>query len=139
MVREKIKCHKYGTQYCKPHFYILSKGRNSGKPLQEPCANCFVFIAENEEERQHYFNLSYALWQGRQFHILLTGSVIEFIRIDDLCNTLRQANVAISEKKQEYIILLKSIHDLNLYHENLHKQIKLIHEVKRAVIYKLFK
>ena len=139
MVREKIKCHKSGAQYNKPHFYILSKGRNSGKPLQEPCANCFVFIASGPEERQHFFNLCYALWQGKQFHILLTGSVIEFIRIDDFCTALHRANTAISQKTQEYGILLKNINDLNLHQENLHKQIKLIHEVKRAVIYKLFK
>ena len=81
MVWEKIKCYKSGAHYNKPHFYILNKGRNSGKPLQESCANCFVFIAESPEERQHFYNLCYALWQGKQFHILLTGSVIEFIRI----------------------------------------------------------
>lgn len=137
MVREKIKCHRIGTHYNKPHFYILNKGRNSGKPLQEPCANCFVFSGESEEERQHYFNLCYALWQGKQFHILLTRSVIEFIRIDDLCTALHRAQETISQKKKDTAVFLNNINELNVLQENLQKQIKLIHELQRAVIHKL--
>ena len=139
MVREKIKCHKFGTNYNKPHFYILNKGRNSGKPLHQECANCFVFLADDQEEEQHFFNLSYALWQGRKFHILLTGSVIEFIRIDDLRKLLQEASARITQKQQEYQTILKNINDLNQHQENLYKQIKLITELKQAVIYKLFK
>ena len=28
--------------YKDPHFFILNKGLNSGKPLKKPCPNCFV-------------------------------------------------------------------------------------------------
>ena len=139
MLRGKIKCHRFGACYNRPHFFILNKGRNSGKPLQQECVNCFVFIADNQEEQQHFFNLCYALWTSRKFHILLTGSVIPFIRIDEFSKLLFAANNTISEKASEYKTILKQVNDLNKHQENLHKQIKLVNELKQAVIYKLFK
>ncbi|HXD93812.1 MAG TPA: hypothetical protein VNX01_11400 [Bacteroidia bacterium] len=117
----------------------MNKGKNSGKPLQQECVNCFVFLADNQEEQQHFFNLCYALWQGRKFHVLLTGSVIEFIHIDDLRKLLQEASARIKQKQQEYQTILKQINDLNNHQENLQKQIKLITELKKAVIHKLFK
>ena len=122
-----------------PHFFILNKGRNSGKPLQQECRNCFVFIADTPEECQHFFSLCYALWQGKCFHILLIGSVIEFIRIDEFSKLVYEAHLKLTGKMEEYANLLKQIHDLNLHHENLRKQFKLVQEIKLAVIYKLFK
>lgn len=39
-----VKTYKAGTEFEKPHFYILNKGLNSGKPLIEPCPNCYVYL-----------------------------------------------------------------------------------------------
>jgi|SRR6185312_1292713 len=139
MVQEKIKCHKFGANYNKPHFFILNKGKNSGKPSLQKYVNCFVFFADSQEEQQHYFNLCYALWSGRKFQILLTGSVIPFIRIDEFRKLLHATNDIVSEKTSEYETILKQINDLNNHQENLQKQIKLVDELKQAVIYKLFK
>ena len=139
MLEGKIKCHRFGTSYKHSHFFILNKGKNSGKPLQQECANCFVFLADDQEERQHFFNLCYALWLGRKFHILLTGSVIPFIRIDEFGKLLHATNNIVSEKTSEYETILKQINDLNNHQENLQKQIKLVDQLKQAVIYKLLK
>ena len=107
--------------------------------MHQECKNCFVFIAEDEVEKLHFFNLCYALWQGRKFHILLIGSVIEFIRIEELSKSLQEASARIKQKQSEYNTILKNIHTLNEHQENLHKQIRLVHELKQAVIQKLFK
>lgn len=34
--------------------YALSKGLNSGKPLEKPCPNCFVISCRNAEELDQY-------------------------------------------------------------------------------------
>ena len=50
----EIKTHQIGRTYSNPHFFILNKGLNSGKPLTLPCPNCFVIISKNEADKKHY-------------------------------------------------------------------------------------
>ena len=139
MLRNKIKCHTIGNTYENPHFFILTKGRNAGKPLVQYCANCFVFVADNENEKWHFFNLCDALWQGKYFHPLLIGSVIEFIRIDEFSVALHHANITVSDKIDEYNLFLNHIKELDKHRNNLLSQIKLIHQVKQAMYYKMLK
>jgi len=139
MLRNKIKCHNIGNTYQNPHFFILTKGRNAGKPLVQYCANCFVFVADNENEKWHFFNLCDALWQGKYFHPLLIGSVIEFIRIDEFAVALHHANITVSDKIDEYNLFLNHIKELDKHRNNLLSQIKLIHQVKQAMYYKMLK
>ena len=137
MLKPKIKCHSIGNRYQQPHFFILSRGKNSGKPLADYCANCFVFIADNEDEKWHYFNLCHALWQGKYFHRLLVGSVIEFIRIDEFAVALHHVNINISQNKTDYLKELDYIHQLNKHEDVLRNQIKLIHQAKQAMVHKM--
>jgi len=62
MCGNKIKTYSKGQSISKHHFFILSKGLNAGKPLTEPCPNCFVFHAENEQEKDFYYWLVFCLW-----------------------------------------------------------------------------
>ena len=43
-----LKSYNQKEEIRNPHFFILNKGNNSGKPLLAPCPNCFVIIAENQ-------------------------------------------------------------------------------------------
>ena len=126
-------------KYDKPHFFILSKGNNSGKPLPEYCANCFVYIADTEEERWHYFYLFYGLWEGGYFKRFLTGSVIPFIRIDDLVNIASQAASKVSQNLNEYNSYVDYISQLDKHSDNLKKQIDLIKQMKKAMLYKIIR
>lgn len=139
MLKSKIKCHRIGNTYNQPHFFILSKGRNSGKPLPSYCANCFVFVADDEDEKWHFFNLCHALWQGKFFHRLLVGSVIEFIRIDEFAVALHHVNINISQNKNDFKQQLDYIHQLNKHELNLRQQIKLIHQVKQCLVHQMLK
>jgi len=38
----KMITYRQEGVYKGPHFFILNKGLNSGKPLKKPCPNCFV-------------------------------------------------------------------------------------------------
>ena len=139
MVRKKIKCHKYGATYKQPHFFILNKGRNSGKPLLRECPNCFVFIAETTDESKYYFNLCYALWVGNVYQKLLIGSVIEFIRIGDLCDIIDKTSALISQENAKYEVLFRGVRELNSLEETLVKQVKLVKLLQRRLINKLLK
>jgi|CXWL01.1.fsa_nt_gi hypothetical protein len=65
-------------------FYILCKGNNSGRPMAEPCPNCFTCSCDSAEEKDFYFWLCFGLWKGKLIEPLLCGSVIPFVRIGDM-------------------------------------------------------
>tara|TARA_R110002050_G_scaffold300678_1_gene471482 strand:+ start:13148 stop:13588 length:441 start_codon:yes stop_codon:yes gene_type:complete len=85
----ELKTHKTGRTYSNPHFFILNKGLNSGKPLVNPCPNCFVVTTSTEEAKNTLFHLSMMLQIGGFYAYYLKGSVIPFISIDDCRNTLK--------------------------------------------------
>ncbi|WP_417861413.1 DUF6943 family protein [Winogradskyella sediminis] len=87
----ELKTHKIGRTYSNPHFYILNKGLNSGKPLSNPCPNCFVVETATEKEKNTLFHLSMMLQIGGFYAYYLKGSVIPFISIDDCRNTLKNS------------------------------------------------
>jgi hypothetical protein len=135
----QIKTHKMKNAYSVPHFFILSKGHNSGKPLEKPCPNCFVCLCKNEEEKQKLYWLFYGLWQGMYFHPFLTGSVIPFIRLDDVKQVIK---TAIEKTLAKPDLLSKNISIMQLLDEKseaIHQQIKLIKEAKKAMMYQLLK
>ena len=84
----ELKTHQIGRNYSNPHFFILNKGLNSGKPLSNPCPNCFVVITKTQTEKNTLFHLSMMLQIGGFYAINLVGSVIPFLRIKDCRNTI---------------------------------------------------
>ena len=139
MLRQKIKCHKFGNRYEKEHFFILNKGNNAGKPLPEYCANCFVFIADDIEEKEFFFFLFYGLWQGGLFRPFIGGSVIPFIRVDDLLKVIDEASKKVNIQRENYMNVVEVMKDLEKHNEILVKQIALIKQAKKALMYKMFK
>ncbi|WP_408034044.1 DUF6943 family protein [Tenacibaculum soleae] len=87
----ELKTHRIGKTYSNPHFFILNKGLNSGKPLSSPCPNCFVVKTSTEKEKNTLFHLSMMLQIGGFYAYYLKGSVIPFISIDDCRNTLKNS------------------------------------------------
>jgi len=85
----QLKSFRSEHQITQPHFFILCKGLNSGKPLSEPCPNCFVCICQSEQEKENLYWILFALWQSRRFHQVLCGSVIPFVRKKELSNLIQ--------------------------------------------------
>jgi hypothetical protein len=135
-----IKTHKLNqAAITKPHFFILSKGNNGGKPLDTACPNCFVCICKTEEEKQQLYWLFYGLWQGSFFHPFLTGSVITFIRLDDLKKVAALALEKITLQPEQFT---KNISVLQLLEEKnkvIMEQVKLIKQAKKALMYQVLK
>jgi hypothetical protein len=131
MFNFQLKTHRLENKISAPHFFILSKGLNSGKPLTEPCPNCFVCISQTAQEKESLYWILFALWQGRRFHQVLCGSVIPFIRKKELSNLIHQGqkyaihfpdkfqkNVQalqlLQQKEKEYAKLTQSIKELKV-------------------------
>lgn len=135
MLYFEIKTHRVGKTYEKPHFFILNKGLNSGKPLHNPCPNCFIITTKTEAAKTKLFNLSMMLQIGGFYTYYLKGSVIPFITIKDCSNTLRNglnSMVEVDKHIQLVEVLQKEQTRLS---ENLEK----IRQMKKAYIQACFK
>ena len=120
-------------------FYVLSKGLNSGKPLEKPCPNSFVCICKNQDEKEFYFWLLFGLWKAKHFHQLLTESVIPFIRIDEFKNEVATQAEHVSKQKTAYTKTINQIKLLEQKEKQLQQYLAVIADVKRATIYRYLK
>lgn len=132
----KIKTYK-GKLVHQAHFFILNKGMNCGKPLFQPCANCFVLLAETEKEKEFYYWLCFALWQTKKFEPYLIGSVIPFIHIADLKTVIVQAKIKADKKPKQYQKSLTLLIDIDKKSKVLAEQLKLISELKKSILNKV--
>ncbi|WP_445458507.1 DUF6943 family protein [Flavobacterium sp. HNIBRBA15423] len=58
-----MKHYQNGVKYANSHFFILHKGLNTGKPLNEPCPNCFVIIFQCSEDCENIESICKSLWR----------------------------------------------------------------------------
>lgn len=115
-------------------FYALSKGLNSGKPLDTPCPNCFVIPCRNAEEKEHYRSLLFGLWKSKAFHPFLVGSVIPFIRIGDFRNVVFEQIEHLENKEKAYREDVRKFQALEQKERQMYEQLLLVSELKRIYI-----
>lgn len=121
------------------HFFVLSKGNNAGKPMECPCPNCFVVITNNLQEREYFYWLCYGLWVGGFFRPFLCGSVISFLRIAELNQVIRHANSKAALRREALMSSIKILNKLSAQHDNLIKQVQLIKEAKKKLMYEVLR
>ena len=139
MLKPNIKCHKIGNIYSTPHFFILNRGLNSGKPSKTPWVNSFVCLCNDEAEIDFHYWLAYGLWQGQFFRPFLTGSVISFIRIQDVINIITEASEKANLKPNEFQNAIVLLNTFDQHLAQTLKQIQLIKEAKKVIMYKVLK
>ncbi|WP_408068636.1 DUF6943 family protein [Wenyingzhuangia sp. 2_MG-2023] len=135
MLNFEIKTYQKGQNYREPHFFILNKGLNSGKPLLRSCCNCFVIMTRTENDKNKLFSLSMMLQIGGYFKYHLRGSVIPFINIKDCSNTLKKGITATLEVDKHIQIVEVLQKEQTRLSENLEK----IKQMKKAYIQACFK
>ena len=131
----KIKTYA-GGEYGSHVFFILNRGNNSGKPLNEPCPNCFVCECSSVEEKEMAYWLFYALWQSKKCEELLVGSVIPFLRKNDLISLINQFWDAMNNRERTH----KMISQLNVVQEqeqNFKKMLNLSNQLKMVLARKI--
>ncbi|MGP8216090.1 MAG: DUF6943 family protein [Bacteroidia bacterium] len=134
-----LKTYSSSTANEQNCFYILNKGMNSGKPFPKPFCNSFVFIADNEVERDIFYWITFAAWQGKLFIPYLKGSVIPFITILDTTEVIKNASkncIANNEKITNLVETFTTLNNLELKYADL---TKLTAELKRGAALKFIK
>lgn len=133
----EIKTHQIGRTYSNPHFFILNKGLNSGKPLTLPCPNCFVIITKREKEKNTLYHLSMMLQIGGYYAYYLKGSVIPFISINDCKNTLLKGFE--TSKDSEFNKHIKAVSIISKKEKELQYVIEKMALLKKSYIESIFK
>ena len=131
-----IKSHRQGVVYSMPHFFILNKGNNSGKPLSTPCPNCFVIQFQNETEKEQVYWLMYSLWQSNAFYPFLRGSVIPFIVLRDVKSCLSAALNKVDENPAKFEKTVAALQSLEAMEKQNKQNLLLISQAKRMLFYK---
>jgi hypothetical protein len=131
-----IKSYRSGVVYNMPHFFILNKGNNSGKPCSAPCPNCFVIQFQCEEEKEQIYWLSYSLWQSKAFYPFLRGSVIPFIVLRDVKSCLLDGLNKANEKPAQFEKAVEALRNLEALEKNYKQNLLLISKAKRMLFYK---
>ena len=139
MLKSKIKTHKMGSTYKQHHFFILNKGLNSGKPLPHYCANCFVFLADDEDEKEFYFFLLLGLWELRFFRKHLLGSVIEYIRLGDVIDVIEETLNSVSTGNRSFSDVQNTLAQIENLQSNLNQQLDYLMQLRKSLFYKYLK
>jgi hypothetical protein len=132
-----LTTYSEGKNYPKDAFFILNKGMNSGKPMKNPCPNCFVCVAQDKPSAEKLFWVVFALHQGKQFHQALVGSVIPFIRKKDLKEIIQLGLDSSLSKPEKFESTVIQLRQLNQQEQNFAKMQKAIKDLKTIMVHKL--
>jgi hypothetical protein len=119
-----------------PHFFILNKGNNSGKPLLAPCPNCFVIQFKSEQEKEQIYWLSYSLWQSKAFYPFLRGSVIPFVVLRDVKSCLLDGLNKANGNPAQFEKVVSTLQSLEAMEKQYRQNLLLIANAKRMLFYK---
>jgi len=139
MLKSKIKTHKSGTMYHQPHFFILNKGLNSGKPFRHYVCNSFVFLADDEKERDFYYFMLLGLWELRFFRPHLKGSVIEYVRLGDVIDVLEETLNSVNTGNRSFSDVQAALAQIEALQSNLHVQLNHLMQLRKSLFYKYFR
>ncbi|MEO6301618.1 MAG: hypothetical protein ABIP51_00470 [Bacteroidia bacterium] len=128
-----------GTTYSQPHFFILNKGNNSGKPMPEYCANCFVFLADDLSDKEFHYFFFQGLWQLKLFLPHLTGSVIPFIRIGDLTDLVEEALHSVNSGERRFEDVQDALFQIEFAKDRLQQQLSKLMQLRKSIFYSFIK
>ena len=131
-----VKTHKKDTIYNKPHFFVLNKGMNSGKPQNEPFTNSFVVIFDSEADSENIFWIAYSLWKSKFWYQHLVGSVISFLRLNDFKKEFFPKSKLLMEEHEEHLKHVAALKLLELKEKQFHENINLINDMRKVILYR---
>lgn len=132
-----VKSHSNNRIYAQPHYFVLNKGLNSGKPLKEPCANCFVLLFKSSEEAEMYYFMQLALWNAKFWHRYLIGSVIPFLRLEDFKCYFEIKTIQMQQDHAEHQKAVTQLKRVLEFETNQYKKMLLVEELKQVIIFKM--
>lgn len=132
MLNYRLYTHQRGNYYECPHFFILSRGKNAGRPQYEAIPNAFVVVTRESEELERLYWIAYALWKARRFEFIQLGSVIPFIKVGEVRNLVADKVNSIDFSSQQTKKRLKLLHTLRKLGENQMELVSKIAEMERT-------
>jgi hypothetical protein len=139
MIQFRLTTYRQEKAYQGSYFFILNKGNNSGKPLLTPCPNCFVCLCENDQDKEELYWLLFGLWQGKAIYPHLIGSVIPFIRLKELTNLINTGIEKLLSNPDKVKRNISKMIQIEKHQVNIQKQLELIKQMKRALIFEVLK
>ncbi len=133
-----LKSYSQKSEIKKPHFFILNKGNNTGKPLVTPCPNCFVVQCKSEAAKERIYWLSYSLWQSKAFYPFLRGSVIPFVVLRDVNNCLLDGLDKVEKNPAQFEKAVAVLRSLEVLEQQYKQNLLLISNIRRMLFYKYF-
>ena len=134
MLKNKVRTYDVQQATPKTAIFILNRGRNAGKPLRQPCPNCFIIYCKDENEVENYYWTFYALWKHGFFHPHLCGSVIEMLRLCDLKILMRnfiQPAMEKSIQNPEMTLKIKATWELE---KTIQPQAAAVQELRNSLV-----
>lgn len=131
-----VKTHKKGNVYKNEHFFILNKGLNSGKPLNESCTNCFVIVFSSSEEKESHYWIAFSLWKSKFWHQFLVGSVIPFLRLPEFKKEFFIKSKDILTDFESHKKDVTAFRLLEQKEKQFHENINLINDMRRVILYR---
>lgn len=116
----------------KPSFYIQIKGNNSGRPLKNPIPNCVAVYTDVP----YLFEVVFLLFKGRAFEPCIIGSVVPFVRLDDIKKIVSKGLESYSPQKEIY---LSNIRKVEQAIDNYSEQIRVLKQLQVACCHKFLK
>ena len=139
MLKSKIKTHKSGAIYKQPHFFILNKGLNSGKPFRHYVVNSFVFLADNNDERDFYYFMLLGIWELRLLRPYLKGSVIEYVRLGDVIDVIDETLNSVNSGNRSFSDVQNTLAQIEALQANLQTQFDYLMQLRKSLFYKYLK
>ncbi len=138
MLTHKVRTYSVHSPAPKTALYILSRGRNAGKPMFEPCPNCHIIYVTSSQELETYYWTFYAFWKHGFFHPHLCGSVIEMLRLCDLKSLMRNFIQPAFEKSCKTPEMVQKIKFTWELEQKTHKQMQLLQQLRHSLIRKYY-
>jgi hypothetical protein len=132
MLNYRLCTHQRGNYYECPHFFILSRGKNAGRPQYNGIPNAFVVVSTNSEEIEKLYWIVYALWKAKRFEFIQLGSVIPFIKVGDVRNLIADKANSIDFNNQHTKKRLKLLYTLRKLGEHQIELVSKIAEMERT-------
>lgn len=129
-----IYTHKAGRAYMGPHFFILSKGKNSGRPSYTPNVNSFVVQFEDWSRFHEIFWFAYSLWKRHFWRTYQVGSVILFLRLFEFKKEFRKQVDRLQTVTKPYGAQLKTLVSLEKKEQACRKQLDAISDARSIVL-----
>lgn len=128
-----LKSYNQKEEIRNPHFFILNKGNNSGKPLLLPCPNCFVIQSQFETEKEQVYWLLFSLWQSKAFYPYLRGSVIPFVVLRDMKKCIAEVLDRVEQNPEKFKKAVEAFRNLEAMENKFRQNLKLVQDAKRML------